>query len=98
MEQIAQCDNILMYEGNGYNEAPYVEPAHEVDHTAIAALLDHCKFSCPQPELILSEEVCLASSLSSCCLYHWSDPVGHLRDLPKSLALLQCAHLQAASM
>ncbi|CAL5225538.1 g8371 [Coccomyxa viridis] len=39
MEQIRQCDNVLIYEGNGCNRSPYVQPAHEVDHSAIAALL-----------------------------------------------------------
>ncbi|CAL5225537.1 g8370 [Coccomyxa viridis] len=38
-ELIDQCNKILVHKGNGYNESPYVEPAHEVDHSAIAALL-----------------------------------------------------------
>ena len=40
MDQIIQCDKVLIYEGNGYNESPYTQPEHEVDFSAIAALLD----------------------------------------------------------
>ncbi len=47
-ELIDQCNKILVHKGNGYNESPYVEPAHEVDHSAIAALLAQSKSLCAQ--------------------------------------------------
>ena len=46
MELITQCNKILIYEGNGYDKSPYVEPAHEVNHSAIAALLAQSKSLC----------------------------------------------------
>ena len=66
MEQIAQCDNILMYEGNGYNRGPCLQPANEVNYSEIAALLHQSKSLCTQPSL--AHKAILLDSMRVACI------------------------------